>query len=915
MSGPSAAIPAVDASPSHYAFPFEGTPIVDTELQPMPTGSAVRHGSMEQGDRTGNTGNAWWQRIPGVGGASRDPTPHNSPRGVMRDPSAPRSQLMLPASAHEQRAMAEEEPTSSPLVGVQLLRLQKEGREFKTQLNDLNVQLKVSRELIDSLQGRLITAEGIIEERFQQTVGVTETHSARLTALEETLQVMRTFGGVREIPQGVPAPAAQSPATSEQRYNQATAAPSDPAQGLARHYNMAINDGFDSPLNPGTYTRQYPRQYGQQGGYQGGMASAMDMNDGAFTPYKWAIVSHKIPHSFSPYDGLIEHYDAWYDRFRNHAANTNPAWVQVLDLIQATPTPITRASVSQIIAAPPPAMNGVEMDWNWLNTHLWTTLAYFVTDSVLGRRLQYTQGQEWCGMEWWRVMYVEGKGGSEKLTVHGQTAFHTFPKCSKPDRLQMHVGEWQVQRMKWGIGISDAQLKIMLVSTLPDAIQADIRRRPEVQTLRNVLDYIAIEVSNLRDEQMLKLQSQRMSQHAGGSTSRGASALIPDDSATMQAAPTAPDAPINADVMREMTDMITAAIQRQPAPRPKAKPKAKAVAKSRLGRPDPKFVGCWHCGDSSHSRRTCPAFQKILKDNNGKVPESYKGKYEHSVKKVVNALTTEDDLEAFYLEEEGRAGEEDEEEYQSWALRTQISHKPARDIKSCLKTRCHAFVPTVVSNSFDAIDNDGDDDEDDMIRALSTISSNVTVGPKVTQRQMQRRQKAKTTRQISQIAAAVNSGKYGLPDLPELDDDDYYAVWALVDSGAGISCANKRKHFPGARPIPSTRNVILTTANGHRLRGRGEFCIDALTSEGHKTKNNFVDADVEMPILSVSQICEGKRNDVGFDDEGGAITNLKSGRVTRFIERQGVYFLVLIIKKTTDEDGTAMDFVRPVAPA
>ena len=126
---------------------------------------------------------------------------------------------------------------------------------------------------------------------------------------------------------------------------------------------------------------------------------------------------------------------------------------------------------------------------------------------------------------------------------------------------------------------------------------------------------------------------------------------------------------------------------------------------------------------------------------------------------------------------------------------------------------------TYSRNSFDAIGNDNadDDDEDDMIRALGCISSRISLGPKVTQKETHKRAKAKTATQIRQIAAAVDSGKYGLPELPELDNNDYYAVWALVDSGAGISCANVQKHFPGAQRIPTTRNVILTTANGQRV--------------------------------------------------------------------------------------------------
>ena len=109
---------------------------------------------------------------------------------------------------------------------------------------------------------------------------------------------------------------------------------------------------------------------------------------------------------------------------------------------------------------------------------------------------------------------------------------------------------------------------------------------------------------------------------------------------------------------------------------------------------------------------------------------------------------------------------------------------------------------------------------------------------------------------------------------------------------------------------------MLTTANGQRVKGKGEFCVDATTAEGHKTKTRFVDADVDMPIMSVSQICEGgsEGSDVVFDDLGGTITDRKSGRKTRFIERQGVYFLALMVRRSPDDsDGSDMDFVRPVA--
>ena len=126
---------AVDASPSHYAFPFADTPIIDTELIQLSIPGGVRHGNAEHGDRTG-TGNAWWQRIPGV---SRDPTPRQSPRGITGDPTPPRAELTLPESAQDQ----DEEPTPSPLIGAQMLTMKKENRELKTSMG-------VMRERIDT---------------------------------------------------------------------------------------------------------------------------------------------------------------------------------------------------------------------------------------------------------------------------------------------------------------------------------------------------------------------------------------------------------------------------------------------------------------------------------------------------------------------------------------------------------------------------------------------------------------------------------------------------------------------------------------------------------------------------------------------------------------------------------------------
>ena len=138
----------------------------------------------------------------------------------------------------------------------------------------------------------------------------------------------------------------------------------------------------------------------------GSMSSVWEQKD-------WTIKSDNIPVSLTLYNGMVENYGTFYDRFRNDLANYNAGWIQVLDLVQATPTRITGALLPTIRVASLP-----HVDWTWLNTHMWTTLAYFVTDTVMSRRLQWTHGEEWAGLEWWRAMFLDGKGSSIKLLVN-----------------------------------------------------------------------------------------------------------------------------------------------------------------------------------------------------------------------------------------------------------------------------------------------------------------------------------------------------------------------------------------------------------------------------------------------------------------------------------------------------------------
>ena len=211
--------------------------------------------------------------------------------------------------------------------------------------------------------------------------------------------------------------------------------------------------------------------------------------------------------------------------------------------------------------------------------------------------------------------------------------------------------------------------------------------------------------------------------------------------------------------------------------------------------------------------------------------------------------------------------------------------------------------PTKISNKFSALDDDHEtDDEGDMLRALQQLSPNIQVGPKPSQRQRkaQKSTQGLTKHKIAALAEQVKSGEISLPSLDlDNDDDDYEAVWALVDSGAGRPCANKKKHFPDVGSPLTPSKVKLSTATAEEVQSRGVFTVRCVTDEGNVIEQEFEDTDVDMPILAVTSLASNGVNgsQVIFRKHDGEIVDLSNEKSSNFVKRRGVYFIKLLIKK------------------
>ena len=106
----------------------------------------------------------------------------------------------------------------------------------------------------------------------------------------------------------------------------------------------------------------------------------------------------------------------------------------------------------------------------------------------------------------------------------------------------------------------------------------------------------------------------------------------------------------------------------------------------------------------------------------------------------------------------------------------------------------------------------------------------------------------------------------------------------------------------------------MATASGEELPSRGVFRLAAKSSEGHDIIQNFEDADVDMPIMAVTELAGNGElgSDVVFRKSDGAIVDVKSNATSRFVRRRRVYFMKLYVPKNRPSES---DFTRPGRPA
>ena len=876
-------------------------------------GTSAQHGTAEQGRGTFFTSNV---------GSGLGMTPPASPRRSMSPRTGPRSQ----STTRRDRAQDEEdenrdrerdrdrrrrppreEEQEQPLPegwGARMLAAENKIKELQAVLEQVNTKanekIDQMKTFVTEVEARFSQLERAVPERFHANESRQEnfvlTLNALSTSVNDKFKQLEDSLSSRPVPPVPPSFGGPQPTTQAYNIGSPLSAPPD------------AKETFD----PWSQFAQSRSAYASSGAPQNqAPASNLDAkaplqkNAGAhkhWDPREWSASEIKVAKELKPFVGTHGAYKIWANRVKDHFRKKNSDWAYLFAEVEAQKTQIPKNTLKRGY------LNGdgytFDVDFAWVSNALWTFIGEHVVDSVYNNRSVLSGGGE-NGLELWRALFVKHEGGADQVELGGIGSLHSFPQCDKVESLQHWVGKWQEMKDTYGTGISDVHLKSMFINILPPGVQKEIREKPGLATLQQCIDHVLADLGRLNDVQLSKLHTERLKQSLHPSQ-RISPVLEKEEQQVKNEVNVDKSGDQFTSLIHILTNKMDHLVAAVGAGRPGAKPQTGARAQTGTGTRAPsdfqKFGNrCLHCGSEEHRAFNCPVKKSLMAKNGGKLPPGYKSAFDKWKAKQAKSVS------AVMEEAPSDAGSEfsDGDEMPIWCLpQCAVQARPV--CGPCDMTH---------ENSFAALFDDeyeDDDDESQILNALKHISSKVTYGPKVTQKDRNVAKKTLNKQTVAHMSKLVKSGKLHLPDLDLESNDEYDAVWALVDSGAARSCARREGHFGRTVTHLQPSSVKMATASGEELKSRGCFQLDALSVEGNKISQTFEDADVDMPIMAVTELsANGKLgSQVVFNERDGRIVDQQTQATSKFYKRRGVYFMKLYILKDKSSD---MDFHRPGA--
>ena len=148
------------------------------------------------------------------------------------------------------------------------------------------------------------------------------------------------------------------------------------------------------------------------------------------------------------------------------------------------------------------------------------------------------------------------------------------------------------------------------------------------------------------------------------------------------------------------------------------------------------------------------------------------------------------------------------------------------------------------------------------------------------------------------------------PPAGELKDGE---CWVMVDSGSGVDGLDASRDAPGVPTRKAEHPIQCVTANGKTMDAEDEVAL-TVELDGERIDIPFSDLPLTMPILSVRKHVR-RNHRCRIKEGGGYFTHNVTNKRTRFVEKEGVYFMRMKVVGLSEQLGAdkSMGFVRPVA--
>ena len=637
-------------------------------------------------------------------------------------------------------------------------------------------------------------------------------------------------------------------------------------------------------------------------------------------------ICRKRDDSIWVFKGTPVDYKPWKDRIIDHIAILNDRWRVVLNYVEKCPKVFSFQEMGTQTMDNYHLHELAKILFNWISAWL--------PKRLYNKRLQLAGNEFGNGLELWRRLRLRFEGTGEICEVAGVDGLHTFPKCKLTKDVEEHLDDWEEMVDLYGGPLSQhapGHLRVMLIKTLPSETENEILDHPELKTMEQIIDY-------LRGKLLYRNQKHLASYIRPGSSRVSALRGLRDD--TDDDEDDAPPSRGKTEKRGGTLDQIAKMIEKQTELMSAFRPTSGRQSPRRPPSPNrgKRFMwtgGCHECG-GDHMKKDCGKWKKVLEQNGGKLPAGHINAYTKA-RDVFNKANGIEPLKprpkpkarAERTHAKALRAEEEESEFSSNDSEAEYE-VPMR----ALRTRCCALsVATSVKNKYGVLDDGmGHEDIEEHVAALNSWAHKVTykpTRPKGKKPRVKAHKMDVTIENEADLDIALAENEILRQRLPGVDADTmmvYAAMikkapspetlqegecWAMVDSGSGVDGMDIDAVCPGVKVEKASHAITCITASGEEMVA-DQVARLHVSLDGQDCDIPFSKLPLSMPIISVRRhIHRGHR--CRIQEGGGYFRNVKTRKKSRFIEKDGVYFMRLKVIGSADEF-PSLSFTRPGTP-